>query len=130
LSQPKVLNPKDLPHLSLHPPGPFKLIEIVLYDCGFTCNPFFKGIDLLIDILDALNLLPAQVFNNAYLFVELLQFSMMDSSLSNQVQSDVIVAPRRIAGRVASGLDKVIHDLLDLTHTHDKFKCVYLTFGH
>jgi hypothetical protein len=127
LSQPKVLNPKDLPHLLSQPARPFKLIEIVLYNGGSTCNPFVKGIDLLCDVLDALNLLPAQVFNNADLFVQPLQLSPIDSSPGNQVLSDIIVvvAPRGVAG----GLDKVIYDFFDLTHTHTTtFKRVYLGF--
>jgi hypothetical protein len=95
LSQPKVLNPKDLLHLLPQPARPFELIKIVLYNGGPTCNPFIKGIDLLSDVLDALNPLRAQVFNNADLFVQPLQLGLMDSSPSNQVLSDVVVAPRR-----------------------------------
>jgi hypothetical protein len=99
-----------------------------LYNGGSTRNPFIKGIDLLSDVLDALNLLPAQVFNSADLFVQSFQLSLMDSSPSNQVLSDGVVAPRRRPGlHVASGLDK---DLFDLTHTRDTFKRVDLGFGH
>jgi hypothetical protein len=115
LSQPKVLNPKDLPHLPSQLPRPFELIEIVLYNGGSTCNPFIKGINLLSDVLDALNLLLAQLLDNADFLVQPLQLSPMDSSPSNQVLSDVIIASGRRA--IASGPNKVIHDFFDLTHT-------------
>ena len=131
LSQAKIINPKDLPHLLSQHPRPFELIEIVLFNGRSTCNPFIKGIELLIDVLDALDLSPAQVFDNADLCIQPLQVSLMDSSPSNQVLSNIVVASRRRGGlRVARGLSKVIYHLFNLTHAHDTFKRVDLGFGH
>src|SRR5258708_10374906 len=118
LGQPKVLYPEHSPHLLSQLPRPFKFLEIVLNHSGTTCNPFIKGIYLLSDVLDALNLIPAQAFHSADLFVQPLQLSLMSCSLSHQVLSDVVVAPRcgrRL--RVVSGLGAAIHNFFDLTHT-------------